>query len=123
MSNYTLIVDTTVASPEQVADCIISSLKEWKRNSSFKAVYISGERLNYPDDEPDGELIAFYSAKLDDGEEIPTARIFEEDGEFYVAEEAEAALARSFSEQPFFRATLVKGSSEGKKYVKMKNSL
>ena len=123
LSNYTLIVDTTVANPTEVAECIISSLEKWKADPDFKAVYISGERLNYPDDEPDGELIAFYTAKLDEGEKIPEVEVFEEDGEFYVQGSAEAALAHSFSDSPFFRATLVKGCSEGKKYVKMKNSL
>ena len=123
LSNYTLIVDTTVATPEEVAECIISSLEEWKKNPEFKAVYISGERLNYPDDEPDSERVAFYTTKLDEGEEIPEVEIFEENGEFYVDGQPEAALAYSFSEAPFFRATLIKGSSAGKKYVKMKNSL
>ena len=123
LSNYTLIVDTTVANPAEVAECILTSFEEWKENPNFKAVYISGERLNYPDDEPDGELIAFYSGKLEEGEEIPEVTVFEEDGEFYIAGAPEAALAHSFSETAFFRATLVKGSRAGKKYVKMKNSL
>ena len=123
LTNYTLIVDTTVANPEAVAECIISSLDEWRADPDFKALYISGERLNFPDDEPDGERVAFYTTKLDEGEDIPVVRIFEEDGEFYVDGEPEAALAYSFSDSPFFRATLVNGSSDGKKYVKMKNSL
>ena len=123
LSNYTLIVDTTVANPTEVAECILSSLEAWQSDPEFKAVYISGERLNYPDDEPDGEKIAYYSTMLEDGEDIPEVRVFEEDGEFYVDGDVEAALANSFSDSPFFRATLVKGSSEGKKYVKMKNSL
>ena len=63
------------------------------------------------------------SAKLDEGAEIPEVTVFEEDGEFFVESGAEAALARSFGDEVFFRARLVKGSSEGKKYVKMKNSL
>lgn len=123
LSNYTLIVDTTVAKPAEVAECIIASLGEWKENPDFSAVYISGERLNFPDDEPDGELIALYSSKLDGGEEIPEVTVFEENGEFFVDSGAEAALAYSFGDEVFFRARLVKGSSEGRKYVKMKNSL
>ena len=123
LSNYTLIVDTTVANPTQVAECIISSLEEWKRDPEFLAVYISGERLNYPDDEPDGELVAFYTTKLDEGEDIPEVKVFEEDGEFFVESGVEAALAHSFAQEPFFRATLVKGSAKDKKFVKMKNSL
>ena len=123
LSNYTLIVDTTVATPDQVADCIIAALEKWKSDPDYKAVYISGERLNYPDDEPDGEKIAYYSSILEESDDIPEVKIFEEDGEFFVAEAPEAALAQAFSDAPFFRASLVKGSLDGKKYVKMKNSL
>lgn len=123
LSNYTLIVDTTVATPAQVAQCILSSLEEWRSNPQFLAVYISGERLNYPDDEPDDELVAFYSTRLDEGEEIAEVKVFEEDGEFFVESGVEAALAHSFTDKPFFRATLVKGDAKGKKFVKMKNSL
>ena len=123
LTNYTLIVDTTSATPTEVADCIINSLSEWKENKDFSAAYISAERLCYPDDEPDGELIAFYSAKLEEGEDIPEVQVFEENGDFFVAGCVEAALALSFCEAPFIRVSLIKGSSDGKKYVKMKNSL
>jgi predicted cytidylate kinase len=123
LSNYSLIVDTTVANPEEVAECILSSYEEWQRDPSFSAVYISGERLNYPDDEADSERVAYYTTALDEGEEIPEVTVFEQEGEFYVDRGVEAALAHSFSDDVFFKARLVKGSPEGKKYVKMKNSL
>ena len=123
LTNYSLIVDTTVANPTEVAECILSAFEEWKKDPEYTAVYISGERINYPDDAPDAELIADYTAKLSEGEEIPEVSVFEEDGELYIACGAEAALARSFEEAVLFRAKLVKGSSDGKKYVKMKNSL
>ena len=70
-----------------------------------------------------GELVAFYSTRLDEGEEIAEVKVFEEDGEFFVESGVEAALAHSFTDKPFFRATLVKGDAKGKKFVKMKNSL
>ena len=123
LTNYTLIVDTTTATPDEVAQCIIDSLEEWKKDPDFKAAYISPERLNYPDDEPSGELVTLYTGKLELGEEIPTPKVFELDGEFFVGEGAEAALALAFSDKPFIKVDLVSGSPEGKKYVKMKNSL
>ena len=123
LTNYTLIVDTTVATPAEVADCIINSLEQWKEDPTFTAAYISSERLSYPDDEPDGELIALYNSNLEDGDDIPEIEVFEQDGDFFVSRGVEAALARSFSEEPFIKVRLVKGSADGKKYVKMKNSL
>ncbi len=123
LTNYSLVVDTTCATPDEVAQRILSSLEEWRSESDYRALYISGERLNYPDDEPDGELIADYASRLEEGESLPEVTVFEEDGEFFVESGVEAALALSFSETPFLRAKLVKGSSDGKKYVKMKNSL
>lgn len=123
LTNYTLIVDTTAATPTEVANCIIESLSEWKQNPDFSAAYISAHRLSYPDDEPSGELIALYTSRLEEGADIPAVEVFEEDGEFFVKSGVESALAYSFSDAPFIRASLVKGSSDGKKYVKMKNSL
>ncbi len=123
LTNYSLVVDTTVATPDEVAEIILSSLEEWRMNPDCSALYISGERLNFPDDEPDGELIADYVSKVEEGENVPEVTVFEEDGEFFVESGVESALALSFSEAPFLRARLVKGSTEGKKYVKMKNSL
>ena len=118
-----MIVDTTVATPTEVADCIIDSLSRWKADPEFSAAYISAERLSFPDDEPDAELISSYSARLEEGLEIPEIKVFEKDGDFFVLSGVEAALAQSFSEKPFIEVTLVKESAEGKKYVRMKNSL
>ena len=63
------------------------------------------------------------TSKIEEDEPVPEVTVFEEDGEFFVESGVESALALSFSEAPFLRAKLVKGSPEGKKYVKMKNSL
>ncbi|MBO5879738.1 MAG: (d)CMP kinase [Clostridia bacterium] len=123
LTNYSLIVDTTVANPEQVAECILTSFAEWQKNPEFSAVYISGERINYPDDAPDGELVEEYAARLAEEDEVPEVTVFENEGEFYLESGAEAALAHSFGDEVLFRARLVRGSAEGKKYVKMKNSL
>ena len=123
LTNYSLIVDTTVATPEAVAECILDSLEKWKSDPDFKAVYISGERLNYPDDEADAELVNEYAVRLDEGFDIPTVEISEEDGEFYVDSGVEAALAYSFADLPFIPARLVRVERKSDKYVKMKNSL
>ncbi len=122
LSNYSLVVDTTYATPEEVAACILTSYKLWQENPSFKKLYISPERLNYPDCEPDGERVRELTAALDEGKSIPEPEIFECDGEFYLKSGLESALAHSFSMNTYIPAALTNGEMSGE-YVKMKNSL
>lgn len=123
LSNYDLIVDTSFASPEEIAECIISSFEKWKENREYKAVFISPERLFYPDDEADAEKIAEYSAMLDSGELCDEVTVSEKDGEFYLISNAELALAYAFNMNTFIPARLEKQDIDGKNFVKMKNSI
>ncbi len=123
LTNYTLIVDTTIATPTEVADCIEAAFLTWQGNKEYKQAFISPERLNYPDDEADHELISRYSAALELGEPIPTPTITEEDGEFYLTEGLEAAMAYAFSMATFIPTQLVPGGKPCGEFVKMKNSL
>ena len=123
LMNYALIVDTTYATPTEIADCITSALDEWCKDKDFKRLYISPERLNYPDDEPNGDLISENMEKLMADEPLPEIKVFESDGEFYLEDGAEAALAYALSMHSFIPATLVRGECGEKKFVKMKNSL
>lgn len=122
LSNYALVVDTTAATPDQVADCIISAFERWLQDKDYRAVFVSTERLNYPDCEADSELVSEFSARLDMGGAIPEVLIFEKDGEFYLKKGLESALAYSFSMRPLIPASLSSGEALGE-YVKMKNSL
>ena len=123
LSNYSLVVDTTYATPEEVAGVIISSFEKWKEDKSLRFCYVSPERLNYIDDEHDGELMAALSTKLELGEDIPEVTVFEENGEFYVEGGLESSLAYAFNFFTYVPTTLVKGEVGERKYVKMKNSL
>ena len=123
LSNYSLVVDTTYATPEEVAGVILSSFERWQRDKSLSFCYISPERLNYIDDEHDGELMADLSSRLERGEDIPEVTVFEEDGEFYVEDGLESSLAYAFNLFTYIPAKLVEGSVGERKYVKMKNSL
>jgi cytidylate kinase len=123
LMNYSLIVDTTEATPENVAEVIISSFKKWQEDKSFSLCCICPERLNYPDDAPDSERVAKLAEALDEGKDIPEITVFECDGEFYIDEGAESALAYAFNMCTHIPARLVRGSTEGHKYVKMKNSI
>ena len=124
LMNYDLIVDTTYASPEQVAEVIISSFKEWQRDKNFTSrAYICPERLCYPDDEPDHKKVAEYSGCIESGEGIPEISVSESCGEFYVIGGVESALAYSFNMDTYVPCTLVPFSESNAKYVKMKNSI
>lgn len=123
LSNYSLVVDTTSATPEEVAGVIISCYERWKENRDLTFCYLSPERINYIDDEHDGELLSELSAKIELGEDIPEVTVFERDGEFYIDGGTESALAYAFNLYTYTPARLVKGSAGNRKYVRMKNSL
>ena len=123
LSNYDLVVDTTVATPEQVAECIVTSFEAWQKDKSFKALYVSPERLYYPDDESDSERVAFLSAELESGKDIPSVTVAEKDGDFYIVDGLESALAYSFNFNVFIPSKLLKADVCASEYVKMKNSL
>ena len=64
-----------------------------------------------------------YSDMLDNGEAVPEISVFECDGEFYVEDGLESALAYAFNMETFVPARLVKGECGERSYIKMKNSL
>lgn len=123
LTNYSLIVDTTYATPQEVADRILLSLESWKNDKEYSMAFISPERLNYPDDEADTEKVALYSSLIEEGKELPTVEVFESDGEFYLESNAESALAYAFNMNTFIPAQLVRATPGDRKFVKMKNSI
>ena len=123
LTNYSLIVDTTYASPEEIAELIMDSFEEWQSDSSFARAYISPSRLNYIDDEADAPEVNRRASMLDEGIEIPEVTVFECDGEFYVEDGLESALAYAFNMETFVPVRLVKGECGERSYIKMKNSL
>lgn len=122
LMNYDLVVDTTDATPDEVAECIVSGFEAWKSDRSYRALFISPTRLMYPSDAPDAELVDRYSTSLELGESVPEIKVTEEDGEFFLVDGLESALAYSFSAQTFIPATLVDAEHTGE-YIQMKNSL
>ena len=123
LGNYDFVVDTTSATPEEVADAIISAYRLWQSDSSFRLAAINPDRLAYPDDEADPEKIMEYSDMLEEGAKIPAVEAFEEDGDFCVVGGVEAALAHALAMKTFIPVRLIPGTKDGRKFVKMKNSL
>ena len=123
LTNYSLVVDTTEASPEEVAGVIINAFRIWQQNKDYNRCYICPERLNFIDDAPNGDTISELASMLERGEEIPEVTVFESNGEFYVEDGTESALAYAFNMNTHVPARLVKGNVGNRKYVKMKNSI
>lgn len=122
LSNYSLIVDTSNATPEEVAECIINAFEEWKADKSYRRVFLTPVRLNYPELELDGDVMMPLLQKISAGEEIPPVELCERDGEFYLVGGFESAMAHVMSFTTFIPAVLVDREPEGE-YVKMKDSI
>ena len=123
LSNYSLIVDTTYATPDEIAEVIMSGFEQWQANRDYARTFICPSRLNFIDDEADTLEVEKRASMLDAGLEIPEVTVFECDGEFYVEDGLESALAYAFNMSTFVPARLVKSECGERKYVKMKNSL
>ena len=123
LTNYDLVVDTTVATPEEVAKCIIDAFDAWILDKSSKKAYISTERIYLPDDAPDAEALAALSEKYELGEALPIPEIVECDGEFYLTSGLEAVIVKTFEMEPFIEVKLINGDKPDGDFVRMANSL
>lgn len=122
LSNYSLIVDTTAATPDQVAECIAYAFEKWQADKSYNRVFISPERLHFPEMELDGDMLSPFNARVERGEELCEITVCERDGEFYLVDGFEAAMAYVFNFSTFIPARLVDAEPSGE-YVRMRNSL
>lgn len=123
LMNYSLIIDTSNATPREVADCLMNSFALWKQNKDMTFAYVTAERLYYPDSAPNQQLVSKYAMMLEAGEQLPPVEIAERDGEFYLLSGLESALAYSFNMNTFIPARLVRYEGILENYTRMKNSL
>ena len=119
LTNYDLVVDTTAATPEEVAERIIEGFARWQEDKTYRAAYISTERINMPTDEPDAEKMA----ALMESEDRDAPTLVACDGEFYLKDGLESMLAETFDMKPFVKVKLVSGDVPAGEFCKMKNSL
>jgi cytidylate kinase len=122
LTNYSLVVDTTEATPEQVAEKIISAFEKWQADKSYTRLFISPERLHFPEMELDGDMLSPFNSRVENGEEVDAITVCEKDGEFYLVDGFAAAMAYVFNFSTFIPARLVKAEPKGE-YVRMRNSL
>lgn len=123
LSNYDLVIDTTTATPEEIAGVILRAFRSHCEGNTVRECYVSPERLSFVDDEPNGDEIARLAEAIDRGESVPKITVHERDGEFFVDSGNESALAYSLNMYSLVPVTLVKDKPAHKKFVKIKNSI
>ena len=123
LANYDLVVDSTYASPEDVAECILSCFDAWLKDKTRRFAYICPRRFLYPDEGTDEGRAVALSALLDEGESIGEAHAVEVDGDIYLTENSEVALAYAISDAPLVPTVLTVGQKPSGTYVRMTDSL
>ena len=116
-----IVLDTTGLATSEICEIILSRIAE--HGMSQPIALFSEDKLNFPDDEADAELIAEYSELVDLGEDVPLAEAVYRDGEMYVIAHIESALAYSFFTEGLIPIRLVDTDISDINFVKMKNSL
>ncbi len=122
LSKYSLVVDTTYATPAEVADAVTSEFNAWKADHARCACLLSPLRLHYPED-TDPAQAAKRAEMLDCGKDIPLPAVIEDDGCFYLTENAESAMAYAIANRVFCPCRLTSGNKKDIDYVRMSNSL
>ena len=124
LDNYSLVVDTTYATPEEVAECILHCFADWKEEPAKKYAFICPRRFLYPDDEADMARAVKLSSLLEEVEDIGQAEAMEFEGEIYLTGNAEVAIACELAGAPFAPTHLaVAKEKPAGKFVRMRDSL
>lgn len=119
---YALVVDTTYATPEEVALCVENAFAAWQKDRAYVGCFLSPLRPLYPED-TDTEAAAQFSERLALGESLPPVHVAEDDGTFYILQGEACAMAYAIAELPFVPCILEKAQKKSTDYVCMKNSL
>jgi cytidylate kinase len=123
LSNYDLEVDSTYASPEDVAGCILAAFAEWREDKTRRFAYICPRRFFYPDEGTDDGRAVQLSEQLDCDEDVGEAVAVECDGDIYLTRHAEVALAYAISDLPLVPTQLSVGKKPEGVFVRMTDSL
>ncbi|MBO7171310.1 MAG: cytidylate kinase family protein [Clostridia bacterium] len=119
LSNYSLVVDSTYASPEEVAECILNCFADWQEDHSRTYAYVCPRRFLYPDAGTDEGRAAKLSELLDAGVDAGDAYAVECEGDIYLRDNAEVALAYAISDLPLVPTKLTVGKKPYGDFVKM----
>ena len=122
LMNYDLVLDTTYATPEQVADCIEAAFRAWQQDRSLRQCYLSPLRLSYRADVPADPVTMMGLSECIAAGERPTVEVFHDGESFFVRGEPTLALAYSLEDMPLIPCRLTRECDAGE-YVKMKDRL
>lgn len=125
LSNYDFVIDTTHATPERIAEEILTAYEKARAGEDFAPVMLSPERLYYEDMPPDEARLSALTDRLSAGETLPPLPVWEEDGDFRLVGGSEEALAYVLSMRELLPARLMPPPADARdrQYVRMKNSL
>ena len=119
LENYSLVVDSTYATPEEVAECILSCFADWQEDHARRYAYICPRRFLYPDEGTDEGRAAKLSELLDAGVDAGDAYAVECEGDIYLTDNAEVALAHAISDVPLVPTKLSVGEKPYGAFVRM----
>ncbi len=123
LSNYDLVVDTTYASPLEIADIITEGFHRFERGEGSTDCYICYRRLRYPDDAADMDEAVALSSRLESGDTLPEVTVVYQDENFYITSGATTALAYAIAEHTLVPCRLTTGMVDTSTYVTMEDSL
>ena len=125
LSHYDLIVDTTYASPEAVADCVCEAFAAWCEDKSRRACFLSPLRLHYPADRTGDPAAAAALAERIDAGERPVVAVFQNRQDFCIKGDPTTALAYALTSLIYVPCRLAPPTAEEQKaaYAPMADSL
>ncbi len=122
LMNYDLVLDTTYATPDEVADCLEAAFRAWQADKTQRQCFLSPLRLSLRADvEADSVTLMGMTECIAAGER-PTVEVFHDGEDFFVGGDPTLALAYSLEDLPLIPCRLVRGTADGE-YVKMTNKL
>ena len=123
--NYDLVVDTTYAAPEEVADCLCSAFDAWQNDRNYRGCFLSPLRLSYPDEEaPNAQDIVRVSEEIEAGAR-PEVEVFQRGHDFCLHGDPTLALAYTLAGVLYIPCRLVEAdeADRGRDYAPMRDSL
>ena len=112
MSNYDLVLDTTVIPPEMVSIYILNSLKAWQKDPSQRFCYLDYRRFYTAEDPSEVDVIGLARGMELDDKEPPMPTVREKDGRYYLESGAASVAAHAFVKSAVVPCRLLPGAPE-----------